>query len=178
VQTEEAVTRCPQCAHQIREDKRYVTCLIRGYAWLLDKVDLRSSQRAEYLADRKAGEVAGSDATARALERLTLGETGYRALERALRFERDVDPLEAVRRAVAEVSAREIERRVRASRIRETRTDSGHPPTYLRTKLIRTRPATAASVVLGLNDNAAIDRELAAAGEPALPQLRREFPDR
>jgi Zn-dependent protease with chaperone function len=155
-----------------------VGSLVRGYARLLDKADLRSSQRAEYLADRKAGEVAGSDATATALERLTLGETGYRALERALRFKRDLDPLEAVRLAVAEIPAREIERRVRASRIRETRTDSGHPPTYLRTKLLRTRPATAASVVLGLNDNARIERELAAAGEPALAELRREFPDR
>jgi hypothetical protein len=145
---------------------------------LLDKVDLRSSQRAEYLADRKAGEIAGAEAAAWALERTLLADSAYHALQRALRFQRDVDPLDAVRREVSAVPAREIERRVRASRIRETRTDSSHPPTYLRTKLIRTRPATAASVVLELNENAAIDRELAAAGEPALAELRREFPDR
>jgi Zn-dependent protease with chaperone function len=156
----------------------FVSGLTSGYLWLLDKVDLRSSQRAEYLADRKAGEIAGSEAAAWALERTLLADAAYHALERALRFQRDVDPLDAVRREVSAVPAREIERRVRASRIRETRTDSSHPPTYLRTKLIRTRSATAASVVLGLNDNAAIDRELAAAGEPALAELGREFPNR
>jgi diphthamide synthase subunit DPH2 len=107
-----------------------------------------------------------------------LADSAYHALERALRFEHDVYPLDAVRREVSAIPAREIERRVRASRIREARTDSRHPPTYLRTKLIRNRPATAASVVLGLDHNAAIDRELAAAGELALAELRREFPDR
>jgi Zn-dependent protease with chaperone function len=155
-----------------------VSGLASGYLWLLDKVDLRSSQRAEYLADRKAGEIAGSEATAGALERTLLADTAYHALERALRFQRDVDPLDSVRREVSGVPAREIERRVRTSRIRDLRTDSSHPPTYLRTRLIRTRPATTASLVLGLSDNAAIDRELAAAGEAALAELRREFPDR
>jgi Zn-dependent protease with chaperone function len=150
--------------------------LIRGYAWLLDRVSLRGNQRAEYLADRTAGEVAGSEAAAWALERTLLADSAYRALERALRFEKDVPPLEAVRRAVTEIPKREIERRLRVSRLRETRTDSSHPPTYLRTKLIRTRPATSARVVLGLNEHHAIDRELAPAAERVLKQLRAEFP--
>jgi Zn-dependent protease with chaperone function len=170
--------RAPYVSLLTRILNAIVSGLASGYLWLLDKVDLRSSQRAEYLADRKAGEIAGSEAAAWALERTLLADAAYHALERALRFQRDVDPLDAVRREVSAVPAREIERRVRASRIREIRTDSSHPPTYLRTKLIRTRPATAASVVLGLSDNAAIDRELAAAGEAALAELRREFPDR
>jgi Zn-dependent protease with chaperone function len=153
-----------------------VGAIVRGYAWLLDRVNLRSNQRAEYLADRTSGEVAGSDAAAWALERTLLAETSYRALERALRFEKDVPPLEAVRRAVTETPRREIERRLRVSRLRETRTDSSHPPTYLRTKLIRTRPATSARVVLGLNENQAIDRELAPAAERVLKELRADLP--
>jgi Zn-dependent protease with chaperone function len=148
----------------------------RGYAWMLDKVDLRSSQRAEYLADRKAGEIAGSEAAATALERSLLTDTAYRAMERALRFERDVEPLLAIRRAVTEVPRREIERRLRISRRRETRTDATHPPTYLRTKLLRARPATTARVVLGLNENRAIDRKLQPAADAVLAELRREFP--
>lgn len=169
------------------EDEAYVNFLtrltnavvappIRGYIWLLDKVDLRSSQRAEYLADRRAGEIAGSEAAASAMERLVLADTAYRALERALRFDRDSDPLEAVRRAVADVPGREIERRLRVSRIRETRSDHTHPPTYLRTRLIRARRAESATVVLGLSDAATIDRELAAAGAAPLTELRRAFP--
>jgi Zn-dependent protease with chaperone function len=150
--------------------------IIRGYAFLLDRADLRSNQRAEYLADRKSGEVAGSDAAALALERVLFVDTAQRALEHALRFEWNADPLEAVHRAVFKVPRREVARRLRVSRLRETRTDSTHPPTYLRAKLIRTRPATSARVVLGLNENRAIDRELAPAAEAALKELRAELP--
>ncbi|HZX01890.1 M48 family metallopeptidase, partial [Kribbella sp.] len=47
-----------------------VGVLVRATAWLLNRLRLRSSQRAEYLADRKAGEIAGSETTAQALERM------------------------------------------------------------------------------------------------------------
>jgi Zn-dependent protease with chaperone function len=147
----------------------------RSYSCLLTMVSLRSSQRAEYLADRKAAEIAGSDATAWALERTLLAEASYRALERALRYSKDIEPLEAVRRAVTEVPAREVERQLRVSRSRDTRIDSTHPPTYLRTKLIRTRPAQRALVVLGADQSRAIDRELAGAAQTVLKELRAGF---
>lgn len=152
-----------------------VGALVSGYGWLLDRAYLRGSQRAEYLADRTAAEVAGSEATAHALERLLLSGTAYRAMERALRFKSEIEPLEAVRRAVNEVPKREIERHVRASRGRETRVDATHPPTYLRTRLIRARPATTARVVLGLDENRAVDRELAPAARTVLAELRGEL---
>jgi Zn-dependent protease with chaperone function len=147
----------------------------RGYSWLLTKVSLRSDQRAEYLADRKAAEIAGSDATVWALERTLLAEASYRALERALRFGTELEPLEAVRRAVTEVPAREVERQIRVSRTRDTRIDSTHPPTYLRTRLIRARPAQHALVVLDVERNRRIDHELAGAAQAVLKELRAEF---
>ncbi|RZT20426.1 Zn-dependent protease with chaperone function [Kribbella sp. VKM Ac-2569] len=146
--------------------------LVRGIAWLLERLELRGNQRAEYLADRKAGEMAGSEATAHALERLVLAGASYRALERALRFPTGIDPLEAVRREVTEVPAREIERRLRVSRLREARTDATHPPTYLRTRLIRTRPATTARLVLGIDRSRTIDQELHPTATKALAELR------
>jgi Zn-dependent protease with chaperone function len=146
--------------------------LVRGIAWLLERLALRSNQRAEYLADRKAGEIAGSEATAHALERLVLAGASYRALERAVRFPTGIDPLEAVRREVTEVPAREIERRLRVSRLREARTDATHPPTYLRTRLIRSRPATTARLVLGIDRSRAIDQELQPTATKALAELR------
>jgi hypothetical protein len=149
--------------------------LVRGIAWLLERLRLRSDQRAEYLADRKAGEIAGSEAAVHALERLLLADASYRAMERALRFPTEIEPREAVRRAVTEVPAREIERHVRASRVRETRTDSAHPPTYLRTRLLRTRPATSAQVVLGIDKSRAIDRELGPVAQKVLAELRSEL---
>ncbi|QNE18921.1 M48 family metalloprotease [Kribbella qitaiheensis] len=153
-----------------------VGALARSYGWLLAKAALRSSQRAEYLADRKAGEMAGSEAAASMLERTLLFSTSYLALERRLRFAPDEEPVAAVRRELGEFPAREIERRVRASRIRDTRTDSTHPPTYLRTRLIRTRPATSARVVLGPEENHAIDRKLAGPADAALRELQLSFP--
>ncbi|TDD27570.1 hypothetical protein E1218_09925 [Kribbella turkmenica] len=149
--------------------------LVRGIAWLLLRLELRSGQREEYLADRRSGEIAGSEAAARALERLLLADRAYHAMERALRFPGDVSSLEAVRRSVSEVPAREIERHVRASRARETRTDASHPPTYLRIKLLRARPATTARVVLGISESAAIDRELADPAHRVLAELRSEL---
>jgi hypothetical protein len=109
------------------------------------------------------------------LERTLLAGTSYRAMERALRFPTEIEPLEAVRRAVTEVPAREIERHLRASRGRETRTDATHPPTYLRTKLIRTRPVTTARVVLGIDQSRAIDRELAPHARKVLAELRQRL---
>nr|WP_238350911.1 M48 family metallopeptidase [Kribbella shirazensis] len=149
-----------------------VGIVVRGVAWLLERLAFRGSQRAEYLADRKAGEIAGSEATAQALERLVLADASYRALERALRFPTGIDPLEAVRREVTEVPAREIERQLRVSRLREARTDTTHPPTYLRTRLIRSRPATTARFVLGIDRSRAIDNELQPAATKALAELR------
>ncbi|MEV8374631.1 M48 family metalloprotease [Kribbella sp. NPDC056861] len=148
---------------------------VRGVRWVLTRIDLRSGQRAEYLADRRSAEIAGSEAAARALEQLVLAETSYRALERAVRFGADVEPLQAVTRAVSAVPAREIERRLRVSRLRDTRIDASHPPTNLRVKLIRARPATSAQVVLGTDESRAIDRELSATAEAVLKELRSEL---
>ena len=152
-----------------------IGALVRGIAWLLERLALRGDQRAEYLADRKASEIAGSEATAHALERLVLADASYRALERAIRFPTGIDPLEAVRREMTEVPAREIERRLRVSRLREARTDATHPPTYLRTRLIRSRPYTTARLVLGIDRSRAIDHELQPTATKALAALRASF---
>jgi Zn-dependent protease with chaperone function len=146
--------------------------MARGVQWLLTSADLRASQREEYLADRRSAEIAGSDATASSVERYGLASTSYRAMEQALRFGSDVDPLAAAAQAIREIPAREVERRIRVSRLRDTRSDSRHPPTNLRTKLIRARPAHDPLVVLEIDDNDAIDHELAGPAQPVLKELR------
>ncbi|GAB3946590.1 hypothetical protein GCM10029976_074380 [Kribbella albertanoniae] len=152
-----------------------VGAVVRGLSAVLNRLELRSGQRNEYLADRRAGEVAGSEAAAHALERTLLADTSYDAMLRALRFPGELAPLEAVRRAVTEVPAREIERRLRVSRVHGTRTDATHPPTHLRTKLLRTRPATSARVVLGTDQARAIDRELMEPAEQVLLEVKAEL---
>ncbi|WP_328329140.1 M48 family metalloprotease [Kribbella sp. NBC_00382] len=146
--------------------------MARGVQWLLTTADLRAGQREEYLADRRSAEIAGSDGAAGALERYELASTSYRAMEQALRFAPDVDPLEAAASAVSEIPAREVERRLRVSRLRETRSDSTHPPTNLRAKLIRARPAHDPLVELEIDESEAIDKELAGPAEAVLKELR------
>ncbi|GAA3553101.1 M48 family metalloprotease [Kribbella ginsengisoli] len=146
--------------------------LARAVQWVLTTADLRAQQREEYLADRRSAEIAGSDAAAGALERYELGSTSYRAMEQALRFNSEADPLEAAAGAVSEIPAREVERRLRVSRLRETRSDSTHPPTNLRAKLIRTRPAQDPLVELELEESQVIDKELAGPARTVLKELR------
>jgi hypothetical protein len=148
---------------------------VRGVQRLLTMIDLRSRQRAEYLADRRSAEIAGSEAGARALERLVLMESSHRALQQAVRFSSEVDPLEAAARTVNEIPAREVERRLRVSGLRDSRIDASHPPTNLRVKLIRTRPAQSALVVLANDQSRAIDRELAVPAQAVLKELRSEL---
>lgn len=145
---------------------------VRGVQWVLTRIDLRSRQRAEYLADRRSAEIAGSEAGARALERLVLMESSHRALQQAVRFSSEVDPLEAATRTVNEIPAREVERRLRVSGLRDSRIDASHPPTNLRVKLIRARPAQSALVVLANDQSRAIDRELAVPAQTVLKELR------
>jgi Zn-dependent protease with chaperone function len=151
--------------------------LVRAYATVLDRVELRSNQRGEYLADRVAARVAGSEATARALDRLVLGDAAYRALERTVRYQPDADPAATVRRAVGEIPARELERRLRQARLRETRIDVSHPPTYLRSRLVRAQPVPVAQVVLQRMDANTTDTELVTAAAPVLKVLSRPDPD-
>ncbi|MEU4391226.1 M48 family metalloprotease [Kribbella sp. NPDC023855] len=145
---------------------------VSGVQWMLTMIDLRSRQRAEYLADRRSAEIAGSEACARALERSVLVDTPWRALQHAVRFSSELDPLEEAGRAVNEIPAREVERRLRVSGLRDSRIDSSHPPTNLRVKLIRARPTQSALVVLGNDQSRAIDRELAGPAEGVLKELR------
>lgn len=147
-----------------------------GAAAGLNRAGMRSSQRAEYLADRRAASVAGSEAAAHALDRLVLADAAYRALERTVRFEKDRDPADAVRRAMSEFPARELDRRLRVSRLRDSRTDSTHPPTYLRSKLVRAQPMPTAAVALGISEAAATDAELMRAARPALGELANPAP--
>ncbi|MFF1821848.1 M48 family metalloprotease [Kribbella sp. NPDC058245] len=152
-----------------------VGAVVRGLSAVLNRLELRSGQRDEYLADRRSGEIAGSEAAVHALQRTLLAGTSYDALLRALRFPTELAPLEAVRRAVTEVPAREIERRLRVSQVHGTRTDSTHPPTSLRIELLRTRPATSAQVVLGIDQSRAIDRELEETAAQVLREVKAEL---
>jgi hypothetical protein len=74
VQTEETVTRCPQCAHQIRVDKRYVTWCDRC-DWNVDPSPLDHT----YSAWRQKLEHRLADTLYRELERGAVHRPGWDA---------------------------------------------------------------------------------------------------
>lgn len=140
---------------------------LRLYLRLFQRVTFRPSQYAVYAADQRAAELAGTKATVQALEKSELADTGHRALERALRYNRDEDPTVAARRAVTEVPPRELDRRIRLTRLC---TLPDRPPTYLRLQLLR-QTSNEPQVVL----TADLDQELDAATQASLAALRQEL---
>ncbi|MGW7684235.1 hypothetical protein ACWGID_26065 [Kribbella sp. NPDC054772] len=140
---------------------------IRAYHRLLRRLDLAGRQRREYRIDRRVAELVGSEPTAASLERVLLAGICYRALERAVRFDRTGDPLDAVRRTAAEIPDHEFARLVRVDRACNGRSDAEHPPTWQRTRLLRAHPAPTTTVFAPSKDD-----ELAPATRAAAATLR------
>jgi Zn-dependent protease with chaperone function len=121
--------------------------LSRPILWLLhleSHLLLQDAQRAEYLADALAAEVAGTDAVVALSESLLLAPS----------FFTELDDM------VGRVDSRERDRRRRIARLESSRLDATHPPTALRIELLEQRPRLSASVRLSPDSSAAIDAEL------------------
>lgn len=123
---------------------------------------LHDMQRAEYLADALAAEVAGTDAVVAAHEKLLLGSILDSFVRRSLQL-REAEPGDLfvdLRALLAAVPERERERRRRVARLEETRLDVTHPATGHRISLLEDREAVPARVALSAERSAAIDAEL------------------
>ncbi|MFJ4678496.1 M48 family metalloprotease [Kitasatospora sp. NPDC088783] len=151
---------------------------VRALAGLMHRLHLRSGQAAEYRADLMGARLASArDAqgvltalfNAQTLETVlvrqrALPRAGGRAGGRAGRSAAPVADLwTALAEAARSVPATEVERRVRLSEREVTATDSSHPPTYLRLRMLATAaPAVdRPTLVLDAGRAAAIEAELA-----------------
>ena len=147
-----------------------------GLFVLLERLQLAAGQRAEYLADQVAAEVAGTEAAAGALEGLLLAEPAWNAMQRAA--VRDEADLFAAAHALREDQPpTELERRARAARAADVAADATHPPTMLRVDLVRSRPDRPAAVHVDHEWSVAINHELAPARDELTPRLRDELVD-
>jgi Zn-dependent protease with chaperone function len=113
----------------------------RPSKWLLQlewHLLLHDSQRAEYIADSCAADVAGTDAVVSLHEKLLLGTTFRGVVQHAARSKSDIfDELLSVFERVPE---RERLRRRRVARLEAARLDASHPPTAKRIELLERRP--------------------------------------
>ncbi|MFJ4715150.1 M48 family metallopeptidase [Streptomyces sp. NPDC088785] len=147
--------------------------IARGLLSGLDRLTLRASQRAEYLADGTAARVGSSAAAAGLLDRLLVTPSADNARRReaivasrssgsAARREAEEHLWERVAACVALVPEVEYERLRRVGVRRGHAADSTHPPTHLRHRRVTEGVQHEASVHCDTERTAAIAAELAA----------------
>lgn len=135
---------------------------------------LRSSQHAEYLADRLAARVAGRAPMQRMLHKLEHGDTALRALRRHLLTQPETSFAAPLRHAVDALSDDERTQRQAESRARLWQVDATHPPTALRIDMLALGPAHAAQPLLTPAEQQALDAEF----ESLIDSQRRELANR
>jgi Zn-dependent protease with chaperone function len=117
--------------------------LTRAGIFVLVHLLRRDSQRAEYLADRLAANVAGTKATLGLLDKLQLSHSFELSLQRVAHGHDNESLFDALRRRVREIPARELERLRRVQRLTDARLDTTHPPTPYRIDLLKHQPEAA-----------------------------------
>ncbi len=137
-----------------------VAFLIRPFLRLFVLLMRRDSQRAEYLADGLAADVAGSEAARLALRKAHLSAT-YASLAKGAAVQGEqADLLGSLRRWVVDAPQSEWERIDRVMQLDKTQVSSTHPPTVERVRFLERRPPAVARVVMTTEQRDAIDREL------------------
>ena len=152
-----------------------VSRLFRAAAIGLAHLLMRDHQRAEFLADALAADVAGRDAALRGMEKVHLQERYDGLAKRCATVPRQAREGQAslydlLRSQVRALPERERERLRRVADLEESRLDATHPPTAHRLRLLRSRVDAPPRVVLDDRRSAVIDAELAP-HEPALERI-------
>lgn len=168
----------PPARFQDRAEEAIAAAIMAGFAGLLRalirlqiSLAVRTRPGAEYAADASAVQVASSSAVVALLEKLLLKDVAQaKAVAAATRCQEGV--WREIQRSIGETSDRERERLRRVAELRHSTVDATHPPTTWRIKIARTRPATAARVVLSHGMSEQLDRELSGARAGVLSLLR------
>ncbi|MEV6192745.1 M48 family metalloprotease [Streptomyces sp. NPDC051920] len=161
---------------QLIVDLLYVVprLLVLGVLTLLDRLSMRASQRAEYLADRVAAQAASTRAALEWMDRMlildsaavTLGREVNRTSLNRPRGKQQTDAWakglwERLAADLASVPEREHERLRRVGALRAHSVDSTHPPTHLRHACLQIGEATPPAVVIDDERDRRIAEELA-----------------
>ncbi|MGI5359421.1 M48 family metallopeptidase [Streptomyces sp. CA-252508] len=146
--------------------------VVHGALALLDRLSLRATQRAEYLADSAAARAGSTDAAVGLMDRLLVADSVVTTLRR------EGNAAQVVRRGTAtgdradglwerlaaeteSIPEDEYERQRRVGALRGHSVDSTHPPTHLRRACLLLGDARAAAVTMTDDRAGAIAAELA-----------------
>jgi Zn-dependent protease with chaperone function len=127
---------------------------------VLSDLSNRSGQRAEHVADRLSADLAGTSAALEVQTVLLAAEMLEFGLDVALRRDPAVDLWATARTFQASVPESERTRRIRLAARTLQAVDDTHPPTARRIDLLRAAPDVAATVILGAEEEQAIDAEV------------------
>ena len=142
--------------------------LMKPFAWLAAaafrgerSLLYRSTQRAEYLADRFAAQLGSTAAAVGALDKQYLSRPVRQTVEQARKWGKD--PWAASCLFLSELPPGEWERLRRLAALNADSVDGTHPPTNLRIQLLGRAAPLAGTMRLTLRESQAMDLELAAA---------------
>ncbi|GLY84345.1 M48 family metallopeptidase [Actinoallomurus iriomotensis] len=133
---------------------------------------LRAGQRAEYLADRLAGQVASPGAAADMLDTMLVTAQTHRLVLRRTAVRAGTELWAEQRGAVANLPESERERRRRLAARERLRVDESHPPTHLRIAVLRGRPESEPRVRIEADETERITAELATDYDRVARELR------
>jgi Zn-dependent protease with chaperone function len=133
---------------------------VEGAHVLLLWLARRDSQRAEYLADTLAEKAGGSEATRSLLDKLQLADPVLVVLRRSARRKEGASewPVAAAQAVTESADTMPLRRQL------NVRTDvaltASHPPAALRSRLVMSRPLTAAAIPVDAGSAGLVDDEL------------------
>ncbi|MER5383938.1 M48 family metallopeptidase [Streptomyces sp. NPDC002688] len=161
--------------------------LVLGVLTLLDRLTLRASQRAEYLADRMAARAGSTRAALELTDCMLIADSAAVALQREVssaaltgtsgtrKADARADGLwERLAADMASVPEHERERQRRAGALRGHSVDATHPPTHLRHACLLIATPTPPAVVADDDRDHRIAEELADARAKVARQILRD----
>ncbi|GGX38918.1 M48 family metallopeptidase [Streptomyces fructofermentans] len=159
--------------------------LIEGTSALLDRLTLRATQRAEYLADAMAARAGSTGAAAAVMDCFLVSDSATVMLRREANARQVVRPgsagrasgdglWERLRAHMESIPPGEYERQRRAGAARGHSVDSTHPPTHLRRRCLLTGAPLPAAVVADAGRAARVDAELAGARDVLARRIVRD----
>lgn len=134
----------------------FVFLLAKGLLLLV----MRQSQRAEYLADRLAASVAGSNEMRSALEKTYLADVVHNAI-RVHALTAPYEPIgDKMVQAASSVSLADVEALRAESLSSQWQVDSTHPPTALRVRMLQLTPMRPMPDLLTAEESRSLDLEI------------------
>lgn len=138
-----------------------VCTVLRGVWVLLVWLEGPDGQRAEYLADQLAVQVAGSAATVELLDTMLVADGVLRQVRTSARRGEDITQWRVAADTIRHGVGDRLPRLRQLSRRDDASLFASHPPDGLRASLVESRPHTEPAVLLSDEDARRIDEELA-----------------